>query len=275
MHTKGFTLIELLVVVAVIALLVAILLPSLSSARGLAMSAACKSNLRQMGLGLQFYADEWNDFLMPLGYDGWGGTAEHLFWWGQRVDDQGNPASYGRVDHSKGFLWPYLKAGERADDVFACPALPRGTYADPFSTPDQITSAYGYNGYYLSPPATPGWRDRIGTKPWQRATTVEGPVLVFSFGDAAIDMGTDLPQVNAYLDPPFLYDGQSTWQKNTNPTTHFRHRRRVNMACVDGHCEDYSVDQGHLADTAGARKHLIGYVGESNHPHYVPTYQSW
>lgn len=53
----AFTLLELLVVVAVIALLLAILLPSLTRARGAAKATACLSNMRQLGLAAQMYAD--------------------------------------------------------------------------------------------------------------------------------------------------------------------------------------------------------------------------
>ncbi len=57
-HRKGFTLIELLVVIAIIAVLIAILLPSLSKAREQARSTACKSNLRSLGMGFTFYAED-------------------------------------------------------------------------------------------------------------------------------------------------------------------------------------------------------------------------
>lgn len=60
---QAFTLIELLVVVAIIALLVAILLPSLRSAREQARSAKCLANLRSMGQGIALYANESRDFL--------------------------------------------------------------------------------------------------------------------------------------------------------------------------------------------------------------------
>jgi len=56
---KGFTLIELLVVVAIIAVLVAILLPAMQQAREVARKTICASNLRQMGMGEEYYAMDW------------------------------------------------------------------------------------------------------------------------------------------------------------------------------------------------------------------------
>ncbi|RME94499.1 MAG: DUF1559 domain-containing protein [Verrucomicrobia bacterium] len=62
----GFTLVELLVVLAVLGILAALLLPALASARAAGQRAACVSNLRQMGVALHAYADDWNDRL-PFG----------------------------------------------------------------------------------------------------------------------------------------------------------------------------------------------------------------
>ena len=68
MHTsksRAFTLIELLVVVAIIALLVTILMPSLTRAKGLARRAICASNMRNTLSSASLYAVESDDWLPP------------------------------------------------------------------------------------------------------------------------------------------------------------------------------------------------------------------
>jgi prepilin-type N-terminal cleavage/methylation domain-containing protein/prepilin-type processing-associated H-X9-DG protein len=62
---RGFTLIELLVVVAIIALLIAILLPSLRRAREQARATVCMSNMRQVGLGIYYYSEEYDNHPPP------------------------------------------------------------------------------------------------------------------------------------------------------------------------------------------------------------------
>jgi prepilin-type N-terminal cleavage/methylation domain-containing protein/prepilin-type processing-associated H-X9-DG protein len=98
---RGFTLIELLVVIAIIAVLAAILFPVFAQAREKARQTACLSNLRQVGLGLQMYAQDWDEILPPQrGFD---------------VVNFGDPKAQANF---LGSLIPYTK--NRA--IFVCPS---------------------------------------------------------------------------------------------------------------------------------------------------------
>ena len=65
-NASAFTLIERLVVVAFIALLISILLPSLSRAREQARQVKCASIMKQLGLGAHMYADSSDNYSAPL-----------------------------------------------------------------------------------------------------------------------------------------------------------------------------------------------------------------
>src|SRR5437879_9625514 len=63
---RGFTLIELLVVLAIISVLAAILFPVLAIVRGRARRTVCISNLRQLGMALRMYQQDYEEFPLHL-----------------------------------------------------------------------------------------------------------------------------------------------------------------------------------------------------------------
>lgn len=115
----AFTLLELLVVIAIIAILISILLPSLSKAREQTRAAVCLSNLRQVGLAFFTYEKEYG--VIPGTY--WQGPL-NLDWAG-RVNQayQSNPTRY---DHplETSVLYRYLQTVKR-NQILECPTAKR------------------------------------------------------------------------------------------------------------------------------------------------------
>ena len=114
---SAFTLIELLVVIAIIAILAAMLLPALASAKEKASRTACVNNNKQLALAMHMYADESRDF-MP--WPNWGNDAANGPGW-LYMPTVGRPPDPTRSNEVQfieaGRYWPQLK--ERK--VYNCP----------------------------------------------------------------------------------------------------------------------------------------------------------
>ena len=113
----GFTLIELLVVVAIIAVLVAILLPALGRARDQAKEVICTSNLKQQGTAFLMYAQENNDWMIH--YASWPPFSGnfHYDWTGYIALYLGLPP-YDIRDDGTQVAW----VASSRNTVFRCPA---------------------------------------------------------------------------------------------------------------------------------------------------------
>lgn len=94
---RGFTLIELLVVIAIIAILAAILFPAFAKARESARRASCSSNMKQIGIAMMQYSQEYDERAVSGGIAGEGNVNGGMAW--------------------MGLLQPYLKSTQ----IFTCP----------------------------------------------------------------------------------------------------------------------------------------------------------
>lgn len=137
---NGFTLIELLVVVAIIALLMSILLPSLGRAREQAKTLKCLSNLKQVGMAAMMYANQHDNALPPANHSSTGTATGDGTRWSNRlqyvITGQGTPINP-----------PYGTSMKDCDPTWIpTPALlcPNSNYN--FLDRAQAHANYGWNG---------------------------------------------------------------------------------------------------------------------------------
>jgi len=207
---RGFTLVELLVVLAIIAVLAALLVPSLAQAKARAKAAACVSNLRQLGLGL-------NSHVLEAGsYPACQHTAPNI------------PlrATYG---------WPVDLLAQLAGNlrVFRCPAsgsefewptnASRYGHAFPYNIDSSTKFSYGYNHL-----GTAG-ADGLGLGAWEPlpSSRVVVPSDMIAIGDSDGDGGGDgVIRFHRPIGFPAVLFPPGT-----------RHRGGANIVFCDGHVE--------------------------------------
>ena len=120
-RTKGFTLVELLVVISIIALLLSILMPSLQSAREQAKRVVCASNLKNMGLALIMYEDDFKGSAPAVSWNPYMDRSN--YWQGQLAPYLGWSGAASKFTYSGKSTRDLLKYPDRMVKVFKCPSV--------------------------------------------------------------------------------------------------------------------------------------------------------
>ena len=208
MKRRGFTLIELLVVIAIIAILAAILFPVFAKAREKARQSSCSANLKQIGLSVLQYVQDYDERFPPL-YTVTTGIS-------------------GGYMHTPELVYPYVKNAQ----LFTCPSESLGQAFD-----NGIVCNYGYNQSRV-PGLSPSFdgclpmakiEDPSGTLMWIDDTNLyAGP---YGGVPNPYTPGVGVPQ----WDDPGLDTPDSTTMPNTRARN--RHNEMHNTVFTDGHAK--------------------------------------
>jgi len=215
MTNQGFTLIELLVVIAIISILAAILFPVFARARESARRASCMSNLKQIGLGMMMYVQDYDEIYPPRSI-AWQGTPPGGDW--AKVN---HPQTYW---YWQQMLYPYTKSIQ----VFICPST--DSWSD---NTGALNQNYGVN-YYLFAGGTTG-------SPVVPIASVVSTSTTYAIMDAG-GWSITKSQANTYASG-FYIPGMGTSGGTCSGASGAaltdcqtgRHFLGVNMAFADGH----------------------------------------
>lgn len=198
----GFSMMEILVVVGVIAVLIAILIPSLGRMRERARAAYCLANLKQIGSALHLYAADNSDYMPPravrshndaaaAGYSNWPplpgyGPGDTAYWTDQAL--LGQYANNSGIDTSNNNAPLYFAGTVARRSIFVCPSDTLHPVADRMSS----SYAMGINFTYAAPPQGYShlWKSTRIDHPSTEMVIVDGVSPEFSPGLTFTFLGT-------------------------------------------------------------------------------------
>lgn len=221
----AFTLIELLMVVAIVALLVALVLPALSEARAAARSVRCAANLQQLHVTFACYEND-NDDRLPRIRDYDYGVVTPAY----NQEDQ-MPGTWVNLFLARNYLaGPRSAAG--LPEVLRCP--------DGIGRLAEDASWIGYQphyglNYFLSPPAYSPYAD---------------PGNPYGFGGRRSAAGREASETIFLADSQHIDDARGWYEVWGADWVGIRHRdgARINMLYVDGHYEAVAIEPGLTSD---------------------------
>jgi prepilin-type N-terminal cleavage/methylation domain-containing protein/prepilin-type processing-associated H-X9-DG protein len=182
-HPVGFTLIELLLVVAVIAILAALLLPVLASAKAQAARTQCLSNQKQLAVAWALYTGDNREAFVLNGFDtAQESTKAHLWVYG---GGHGDPATLTNSQYLVGATYAFFSPLLPSAPIYKCPADRSSSwYAGTEFVPE--LRSYSMNSYIGTPGAntvlSQGW-NTSGYRVYMKSSDVDAPVNRFVFMD--------------------------------------------------------------------------------------------
>lgn len=247
---KAFTLIELLVVIAIIALLLSIVMPALRKARKLAQRSVCLSNVKQQGLGLLIYSNEYNDTMPLTAYYGgnrWLWDVSY-FTTDVMIASGGDKKIFhcpgNRIDTLRTEYWRYLEvllAGGTSAAVAAVDATPEPTTVYDRQWNFRVVSYFYMMEYYNNPTEMVYGRGQTPGLPYVQWVTKINEVKNLSGAPLITDCTAKYPNGDWTL--PEI-DGQ--WSMGTNHMDKFDEPWGANILYVDNHAA-WRPFQGEMA----------------------------